>query len=605
MKTMNWIKNTRLKGRLIISFCIVALFSVALCVVSVLNMKALSEAGDEMYDENVGAMKALAVMYDTMASQRICLSNHALLYETDPTFADEELVSLKEKEALFTAAMADFKSTTLNDTGATQVYDTILRGYEGEFAAAKQGVISAVSAVRASGSEEDRLAVNAAVKNMDDWGAEVSGYMDDIFDIDEKNASAKLEENDAQYINSRALVIGLAVAAFVISILFGIVIARSINDPLSRMLMVIRQAGDTGDLTFSPQVVAAVKADAGYKDEIAQMIGAFAKMMDAIIEKATVMEAIAGGDMTVKAPMVSSRDTLGNAAKLMVDSLTTIFSEVNLVAGQVATGAAQIADAAQILASASTQQAATVEELSGSVAEVAEKTQSNAAMADQAAKLSGEIRGNAQTGSGQMERMIEAVHQIYESSQAINSVISVIDNIAFQTNILALNASVEAARAGQYGKGFAVVAEEVRNLASKSAEAAKSTGALIAESVDKASLGTTIAKETAASLSKIVASVQENDRLMTEIARSSEEQSLAVISINKAIEQLSHVVQQNSATAEESAAASEEMSSQSVLLRQQIARIKLNETSGYAPSGQDLRYSPEADNFAAEETSKY
>jgi methyl-accepting chemotaxis protein len=351
--------------------------------------------------------------------------------------------------------------------------------------------------------------------------------------------------------------------------------------------------------------VAAVKADAGYKDEIAQTVGAFAKMMDAIIEKAGVLEAIAAGDMTIKAPMVSSRDTLGKAAKLMVDSLSAIFSEVNLVAGQVATGAAQIADGAQVLAAASTQQAATVEELSSSVSEVAAKTQSNAAMADQAAKLSGEIHGDAQTGSVQMEKMIEAVQQIYTSSQAINSVITVIDNIAFQTNILALNASVEAARAGQYGKGFAVVAEEVRNLASKSAEAAKSTGVLIAESVDKASLGTGIARETAASLSKIVASVQENAQLMTEIARSSEEQSLGVISINKAIEQLSHVVQQNTATAEESAAASEEMSSQSALLRQQVARIKLPDQSGYAPDGQDIRPLPETDGFSRQETGKY
>ena len=196
-------------------------------------------------------------------------------------------------------------------------------------------------------------------------------------------------------------------------------------------------------------------------------------------------------------------------------------------------------------------------------------------MAEKAATLAETIRGNAEKGSLQMEEMMLAVNDINEASGSISKVIKVIDDIAFQTNILALNAAVEAARAGQHGKGFAVVAEEVRNLAAKSAEAARDTGSLIENSIDKANLGVRIAGETAESLSEIVSGINESHQLVGEIARSSEEQTQGINHINTGIDQVAQVVQQNSATAEESAAASEEMSGQSDMLQQLIAQFKI------------------------------
>lgn len=272
---------------------------------------------------------------------------------------------------------------------------------------------------------------------------------------------------------------------------------------------------------------------------------------------------------------VGKFSVIKDAINVITNTLNTDITDIYKTAHQVTQGSHQIAETSMSLAKGVTLQASSLEELSASITTINEHTIKNAETAKEAECLTEITKTNATSGNKEMDKMLNAMENINESSNNISKIIKVIEDVAFQTNLLALNAAVEAARAGVHGKGFAVVAEEVRNLATRSQNAAKETTELIVESINRVEEGTKIANRTSEDLHKIVENVVKVAELITNISVSSKEQVLFIAEVTTGISQITEVVQSTSATSEESAAASEELSSQAHAMQSLVGTFTL------------------------------
>ncbi len=325
-----------------------------------------------------------------------------------------------------------------------------------------------------------------------------------------------------------------------------------------------------------------IKMEGEYKGDHAVLKNALNETLENILsyvdEISDALTDMAEGNLDLaitaeyKGDFLTIKDSLNN----IIVTMSQVMGDIGDASDQVASGSRQVSDGSQTLAQGSTEQASSIQQLTASIAEIADKTKQNAVNANQASELAGNARDNAIKGNERMQEMLGSMEEINASSANISKIIKVIDDIAFQTNILALNAAVEAARAGQHGKGFAVVAEEVRNLAARSADAARETTELIEGSIGKVQSGTKIANETASALDEIVKVIEKAASLVGGIAQASNDQASGIAQINKGVEMVSQVVQNNSATAEQSAAASEELSGQAEMLKEMVSKFKLN-----------------------------
>lgn len=255
--------------------------------------------------------------------------------------------------------------------------------------------------------------------------------------------------------------------------------------------------------------------------------------------------------------------------------IKALSAEMNSGADQVADAASNVSSASQGLSRGASTQASSLEETTAALEQIASTAQKNAENADKANKLAQQCRTGAEVGMAAMNQTISATGEVNASTEKMSKIIKTIEEIAFQTNLLALNAAVEAARAGDAGKGFAVVAEEVRNLAQRSAKAAKDTAALIEENVHKAKKGTDVAQNAGTALKKVVDQIQEVAKYIGKISSASNEQSLGIKQVNQAITSMDKVTQENASIAEESAASSEELSAQSENLKDMVRNLSI------------------------------
>lgn len=287
------------------------------------------------------------------------------------------------------------------------------------------------------------------------------------------------------------------------------------------------------------------------------------------------MDRLARGDISFEVVPRDSQDVVRGALRTLGENLNAMMYEISETGHLIASGSEQVANSSQALAQGATSQASALEQITTSMSQMGAQTRQNAENAASANHLSAKARSAAQQGNLHMQEMVQAMAEINLSSQNISRIIKTIDEIAFQTNLLALNAAVEAARAGQHGKGFAVVAEEVRNLAARSAKAARETAELIAGAVSKTEEGSRIADETAIALEEIVRGIEAASDLVAGITTASSTQASGLAEVNRGVSDIERTTLENTAHAEESAAAAEELSAQAQRLRGMLGRFTL------------------------------
>jgi methyl-accepting chemotaxis protein len=286
---------------------------------------------------------------------------------------------------------------------------------------------------------------------------------------------------------------------------------------------------------------------------------------------------VAAGDLTTQI-YSSSKDEIGDlmqALKGMNDGLRKIVEDVKRGTDMIATASGEIATGNVDLSSRTEQQASSLEETASSMEELTSTVKQNSDNARQANQLAITASDVAVKGGHVVSQVVDTMGSINDSSKKIVDIIGVIDGIAFQTNILALNAAVEAARAGEQGRGFAVVASEVRNLAQRSAAAAKEIKSLIGDSVEKVDAGAKLVDQAGATMDEVLASVNRVTDIMGEITAASQEQSAGIEQVNQAIAQMDRVTQQNAALVEEAAAAAESLQDQAAALAGVVSTFKL------------------------------
>ena len=532
---MKWFSNLKIRVKLIACFVVLAIFTGVVGAVGITNMGTLNARGDEMYANNFLPSQMLSTIQKSLLNIR---STYLLMvYERDASKLQGRVEEINKLAEQTNSILQKYEPTILakEEKDLFDTFKEALLDY-------RKVRTEHISIVQAGRYEEAITKIPEFAKARE----QVEKGIQDLIDYNLKAAEHKSVQNTEEFKQQSIVMIAIIAMGILLAIGLGLFIANLISKPLI------------------------------------QIVGAANRIAD--------------GDLDVSVE-VSSRDEVGilaQAFKKMTENLNEVMYNISAAAEQVASGSKQVSDSSMALSQGATEQASTVEELTASLEEISSQTRMNADNANQANAYAESAKANASLGNAQMQEMLRAMDEINDSSSSISKIIKVIDEIAFQTNILALNAAVEAARAGQHGKGFAVVAEEVRNLAARSANAAKETTAMIEGSIKKVEGGTKIANETASALNSIVDGVSRVASLVGEIAVASSEQASGIEQINQGIVQVSEVVQTNSATSEESAAASEELAGQAELLKDQVSRFTLRKSHYGASSYKGLdELSPE------------
>ncbi|HYD60891.1 MAG TPA: methyl-accepting chemotaxis protein [Noviherbaspirillum sp.] len=511
------IRNLHIGTRLGLGFGLVLLLLVVLALASLSRMSNIHNSLDKVINENNVITKELTDMRQAVMQVAVAVRNISVM--TDEDAVNNEIKQMSAAEAEYQASMAAL-SKLIKDAAGKALLAKIETGQT----ATKPGVEKAAMLAKKQGDVIPVL-LSSVVPQQRTWLAAI----DEMITIQQKQAKETSVEATDAYTNARLLTLVLAAAALAVGAFIAWYVTRSITTPLQGAVHVARRVAD-GDLSTKVVVES--------EDETGQLLAAL-------------------------------RD--------MNESLVRIVGEVRAGTDTITTASSEIAQGNMDLSARTEDQASSLQMTASSMEELTSTVKHNADNASQANKLAATASEVAVKGGAVVSQVVETMGSINESAKKIVDIIGVIDGIAFQTNILALNAAVEAARAGEQGRGFAVVASEVRNLAQRSAAAAKEIKALISDSVEKVGVGAKLVDQAGSTMDEVVTSVRHVTDIISEIAAASNEQTAGIEQINQAIIQMDNVTQQNAALVEEAAAAAGSMQEQARNLSMVVSVFKLKE----------------------------
>jgi methyl-accepting chemotaxis protein len=526
------VKNLKIGVRLGAGFAIVLALLLAVTITALLRMQDAGEMTNRLVYTSVKNQRNVAEWGKLIELNSAMLQT---VYVTDDiAVVDKTEARMKE---------VSVRSTELQDTIGASLKNETVRAQFARVKAERDPYLTARTALfQAKRAGDKALADKIYTEQLMPSSTRFLAEMDKLAAIQIKAADAVAASILASYASTRVILIALGLAALLLGIACAVVITRSITLPLGHAVGFARR--------------------------------------------------VARGDLTSRAA-VETRDETGDLLRAlgsMSQALASIVGEVRSSTGAIATASNEIASGNADLSSRTEQQAGSLEETASSMEELTSTVRQNADNAREANKLAKSAATIAAEGGAVVAEVVTTMGSINESSRKIVDIISVIDGIAFQTNILALNAAVEAARAGEQGRGFAVVASEVRNLAQRSAGAAKEIKVLIDDSVNTVAAGARQVDRAGATMGEIVRSIEHVTSIMADIASASEEQSAGIEQVNSAIVDMDSVTQQNAALVEEAAAAAESMQQQAKRLAEAVSTFKLDDAGASPASAQASAY---------------